>query len=244
MFFDRPPVNALDAAMYEAIEAAFGALAGDGGARAIVIASAVDGVFMGGADLKEFPERDRSPAGLAAHMDRIHRAFGAVASAPVPVLAAIEGHAMGGGCELALCADFRFMARGRARIGLPEITLGLMPGGGGTQRLARLVGRTAASRLAFLGERLDADAAQAVGLVEAVDAGQALPAAIALAERLAGQAPGALRRIKRALVEGLAGDLDSGLALERRLAAETSGGDEALEGVRAFLEKREPGWRA
>ncbi len=228
--------------MYEAIESAFGGLAGDPAARAVVVASAVPGIFMSGADLKEFPDRDRSPEGLREHLERIHRAFGAVASVPVPVVVAIEGHALGGGCELALCADFRIMARGRPRIGLPEIGLGLMPGGGGTQRLARLVGRQAASRLAFLGERLDAGAAEAIGLVTAVDEGQALAAARALAERLAEQAPGALRRIKRALVEGLAGSLADGLALERRLAAETSGGEEALEGVRAFLEKRAPRW--
>lgn len=244
VFVDRPPVNALDAVMYEEIEGTFRALAEDITARAIVIASALQGVFMAGADLKKFPDRDRSPARLEAHMERIHRAFDAVAKAPVPVIAAIEGHAMGGGCELALCADFRIMARGQPRIGLPEVSLGLMPGGGGTQRLARLVGKTAASRLMFLGELLNADAASEIGLVEAVDPGQALPAALALAARLAQQAPGALRRIKAALVEGLAGDLESGLALERRLAAETSGSDEALEGVLAFLQKREPSWRA
>jgi enoyl-CoA hydratase len=232
----------LDAVMYEAIERVFERLAADGSARAVVIGSARPGIFMAGADLKEFPERDRSPAALRAHVERIHQAFGRVAAAPMPVIAAIEGHAMGGGCELALCCDFRFMARGRGRIGLPEITLGLMPGGGGTQRLARLVGRQAASRLAFLGERLDADQAEAIGLAYAVDEGRALPAARELAGRLEGQAPGALRRIKRALLEGLAGSLEEGLALERELAVETSGGEEALEGVRAFLEKRDPNW--
>lgn len=228
--------------MYAAIERLFGHLAEDRQARVAVLASALPGVFMGGADLKEFPNRDRSPDGLRAHVERIHAAFGKVATAPMPVLAAIDGHAMGGGCELALCCDFRFMARGRPRIGLPEISLGLMPGGGGTQRLPRLVGRQAASRLAFLGERLDADQAAAIGLVEAVDEGQALPAALELAYRLAEQAPGALRRIKLALVGGLAGSLEEGLALERTLAAETSGGEEALEGVRAYLEKRPPRW--
>lgn len=228
--------------MYAAIEQVFGQLAEDPDVRAAVVASAVPGVFMAGADLKEFPERDRSPDGLRVHMERIHSAFGSVAAAPMPVLVAIEGHAVGGGCELALCCDFRFMARGRPRIGLPEVSLGLMPGGGGTQRLPRLVGREAASRLAFLGERLDADAAAEIGLVEAVDEGQALPAALELAGRLAKQAPQALRRIKRALVGGLAGSLEEGLALERRLAAETSGGDEALEGVRAYLDKRPPRW--
>ena len=229
--------------MYGALERVFVRLAEDPSARALVIASGVPGIFMAGADLKEFPARDRSPEALRAHLGRIERAFGAVAEAPMPVTVAIEGHAMGGGCELALCCDFRFMARGRPRIGLPEITLGLMPGGGGTQRLPRLVGRPAASRLAFLGERLDADEAEAIGLVEAVDEGQALPAARELAGRLAQQAPGALRRIKRALTQGLAGSLAEGLALERELALETSGGDEALEGVRAYLDKRQPGWR-
>jgi enoyl-CoA hydratase/carnithine racemase len=135
------------------------------------------------------------------------------------------------------------MARGSPRIGLPEINLGLMAGGGGTQRLPRLIGRPAASRLAFLGERLDADAAEAIGLVWAVDEGQALPAARELAARLAEQAPGALRRIKRAISEGLASSIEQGLALERELAIETSGGSEALEGVRAYLEKRSPGWK-
>lgn len=242
VILDRPPANALDAEMYARLGSVCGELAGDADCRAVVLASALDGIFMAGADLKQFAARDRSPAGLASHLDRIGSAFGAVAALPVPVIAALDGHAMGGGCELSLCCDFRLMARGRARIGLPEITLGLMPGGGGTQRLARLVGRAAASRMAFLGHRLDADAAAAIGLVEAVD-GSAREAALELASELAAQAPEALRRIKRALVEGLSGALDAGLALERRLAAEQSGSAEALEGVNAFLERRRPGWR-
>lgn len=240
--FNRPPANALDAALYDRLRYVCAELAADASVRAVVLASDVEGIFMAGADLKEFESRDRSPAGLAAHLARIHASFGAVAALPVPAIAALDGHAMGGGCELSLCCDFRFMARGRARIGLPEVTLGLMPGGGGTQRLARLVGRGAASRMAMLGERLDADAAAAIGLVEAVD-GSAREAALELAGRLAGQAPEALRRIKRALVEGLAGSLDDGLALEGRLATEQSGSDEALEGVTAFLERRPPAWR-
>jgi enoyl-CoA hydratase/carnithine racemase len=229
--------------MYEALERLFAALAADHAARAVIIASALPGIFMAGADLNEFLRRDNSKEALRAHLSRIHSAFGAVSAAAMPVIAAIEGHAMGGGCELALCCDFRIMARGRPRIGLPEITLGLMPGGGGTQRLPRLVGRQAASRIAFLGDRLDADQAEAIGLVQAVDAGEALPAARELAGRLAEQAPEALRRIKLALAGGLAGSLADGLALEQALAIETSGGEEAKEGVSAFLEKRGPRWR-
>lgn len=239
---DRPPVNGLDAELYEALKVTFNELSEDAGLRVVVLASAQPGIFAAGMDLKQFATRDRSPEGLRAHLAMVHASFGAVAALPVPSVAAIEGHALGGGCELALCCDFRIMARGRARIGIPEITLGLAPGGGGTQRLARLVGRTSAARMAFLGQRLDADAAAAIGLVEAVDEGHALESALDLAERLAAQAPGALRRIKRALVGGLEGSLAEGLALEREMAILTSGGDEAMEGVNAFLEKRPPAW--
>ena len=155
----------------------------------------------------------------------------------VPTVAAIEGHALGGGCELTLALDFRFMSRGEGRIGLPEASLGLIPGIGGTQRLTRLVGRTRAAELTMLAQRLDADTAQAVGLATAAD--DARVAALAHARALA-QMPSSSTRLLKECLRAAEDDAERGFEVESRAAVEAFGSAAAREGITAFRERREP----
>jgi enoyl-CoA hydratase len=162
---------------------------------------------------------------------------------PCPTIALINGHALGGGCEMALACDFRIMARGRGRIGLPEVRRGLLAAGGGTQRTARLLGRQVALDLSLRGRMLDADEAERIGLVnEACDPEQLEARGQALADELLALPRLTLAAVKRCVIQGLETDLKGGLAIER---AEMTGlGDtmDAHEGVQAFVEKREPVW--
>jgi enoyl-CoA hydratase len=234
---DNPPANALTDELYDELSRAVTELELDDRARAVVFASAHETTFVAGADIKKMADYDFRRGSIARKIDLVHTTFLRVQRLGKPTVAAIEGHALGGGCELALALDFRYMARGRPRIGLPEISLGIIPGGGGTQRLARLIGRASATRLLMLAERLDADAAQAIGLVtEACDDARA--AAHDTARRLADMPASSLRLIKQALNDGVDGDLPRGLATERAAAVEALLAPEAREGIAAFVEKR------
>ena len=155
----------------------------------------------------------------------------------IPTVAAIEGHALGGGCELTLALDFRFMSRGEGRIGLPEASLGLIPGIGGTQRLTRLVGRTRAAELTMLAQRLDADTAHVVGLATAAD--DARVAALAHARALA-QMPSSSTRLLKECLRAAEDDAERGFEVESRAAVEAFGSAAAREGITAFRERREP----
>ena len=158
------------------------------------------------------------------------------------VIAALTGHALGGGCELAISCDFRIMQGGGALIGCPEIALGIIPGGGGTQRLPRLVGRAKATRLLLLGERLTGEQALEIGLVDEVHPTreETLAAAIALGERLAAMPAPGIRLIKKCLNDGYDPTLVQGLAVEREAAIDALAQPEAREGLQAFIEKRRP----
>jgi enoyl-CoA hydratase len=237
---DNPPANALTDELYDAFQELVVELELDDDARAIVFASAHEGSFVAGADIKRMAEYDFRRGAVGRKIDLVHGTFLRLQRLGKPTIAAIEGHALGGGCELALTMDFRFMARGRARIGLPEVGLGIIPGGGGTQRLARLVGRAHATRMMMLAERLDADAAAAIGLVtQACDDGPATRAAAHdCAERLAAMPASSLRLVKQALNDGIDGDLPRGLATERAAAVAALLAPEAREGISAFIEKR------
>ena len=242
---DRPPANPLDDELYEELSLLLAELESDESVRAVVVDSAVDGIFVSGGDIKAMAGYDRRRGASARKVDTVHATFQRLQRFAKPTVGAITGHALGGGCELALCLDFRLMTRGRARIGLPEVTLGIVPGGGGTQRLARLVGRAAATELLLLGSRLDADRAAAIGLVhEACDDPDATRARAAeLAADLASRAPVAVRAIKRALNEGVDGDLPRALAVEREAVIEVLGTVDAQEGAAAFVAKRPPIFR-
>jgi enoyl-CoA hydratase/carnithine racemase len=234
---DHPPVNALDRVFHESLSAFVAEIEADRTVRAVVFASSHESIFLAGADLKTL----RLPGSRAETADRVDRAGAAflrLQRLPQPTIAAIEGHALGGGCEFALVADFRFMSRGRARIGLPEAALGLIPAGGGTQRLSRLIGRSRAADMMMLARRLDADEAGSVGLVTPCD--DARDAALEYAAALAAMPANALRLIKECLNDGYDEDLLRGLRVERTAAIEGFAHHDAVEGVAAFLEKRPP----
>lgn len=238
---DKPPANTLDASLYAELADALERLEADS-ARAIVFASGHDSIFISGRNIKEMAGYTATESEAAARVDAAQDIFNLVQRFPKPTIGVITGHAMGGGCEFALALDFRIMSRGTCRIGQPEIDLGIIPGGGGTQRLARLVGRAAATELLMLGRRLDADEACAIGLVHRV--GDSAPDAhalgAALAAELAAKPPLAVAAVKRAIREGLDQTFEASLSTERREVMALLLSADFSEGVAAFLEKRTP----
>jgi enoyl-CoA hydratase/carnithine racemase len=220
------------------IEAAAATLDADPATRVVVVRSAVPGIFMAGADLATVEAQWDRIDEMAA---RLRRAFSAWERLRCPTIAAIDGHALGGGCEWALTFDFRCMARGRGRIGLPESRRGLLAAGGGTQRLVRLLGRARALDLALRGRLLDADEAAAIGLVTTARDAAELPAVVdRLADELAGLAPLTLAAVKRVILDGADVALEEGLTLETEAMVGLTKTADALEGVRSFLERRPP----
>jgi enoyl-CoA hydratase/carnithine racemase len=237
MRLDRPKLNPLDAAMQEEIRAAAHEAAERDDVRAVVIYGGPR-VFAAGADIKEMA--DMSYSDMASHSGKLQSAFTAVASIPKPVVAAITGYALGGGCELALCADRR-IAADDAKIGQPEITLGIIPGAGGTQRLSRLVGPSKAKDLIFTGRHADAEEALRIGLVdEVVPADAVYDTALAWAGQFANGPAYALRAAKEAIDHGLGVDLDTGLEIERTQFAGLFATEDRTIGMRAFLDKAKP----
>jgi enoyl-CoA hydratase/carnithine racemase len=192
-------------------------------------------VFAAGADIKEMREMDH--AAMILRSRALQDSFTAVARIPKPVVAAVAGYALGGGCELALCADFR-IAGADAKFGQPEIQLGLIPGAGGTQRLARLIGPSKAKDLIFTGRMVRAEEALTLGLVDrVVPAGEVYAAAHAWAAKLAQGPAIALRAAKEAIDGGLETDLDTGLALERTWFAGLFATEDRERGMRSFVEE-------
>ncbi|MGH9267430.1 MAG: enoyl-CoA hydratase/isomerase family protein [Acidimicrobiales bacterium] len=227
---DRPKVNALSSDLLGQLAAAARDMAGDPPAAVVIWGG--ERIFSAGADIAEVA------GGGQGLLGAFEVAFGALASIPRAVIAAIDGVALGGGCELALACDLR-LAADNAELGQPEVRLGLIPGAGGTQRLARLVGPGRAKELVLTGRRVAAAEALAIGLVhEVVPAGKVLDRALALAAELAQGAVGAQGRAKRAIDQGWDLTLAEGLALERRLFGETVAAPEAAAGLRAFLDRR------
>lgn len=236
----NPPVNALSDPVLQALGDAARALGHDPAVRAVVLAGAGERSFVAGADLRAFTHALGDAAAMGQHVALTGRVFGAWEAMPVPVVAAIGGHAMGGGLELALVCDL-LIADPRARLGTPEVTLGLIPGAGATQRLPRRVGVSTATRVLLLGEILDAEAALRAGLVDAVSApGAALPEAQALAARLAALPARAVGAAKAAIRAAAAMPLGDGLRLECDLFLGVAATADAQEGASAFLAKRAP----
>ena len=238
---NRPEVhNAMNETMRRELVHAFGDLATDDAVRVIVVTGAGERAFSAGADIREFvaPQvptvfrESRKRVDFRQAMDRC----------PQPIIAAIRGYAFGGGLELALACDIR-IAGDDARLGLTEVDLAIIPGGGGTQRLPRLVGRGKALEMILTAARIGASDALAIGLIErVVPAGEVVAHAQALARTLADKAPVALRYAKEAVVKGLELPLADGLRLENDLATLLRTTDDRVEGARAFLEKRNPRW--
>lgn len=230
---DRPKMNALDAAMQEEIrQAAAAAEAADDVAAVIVYGG--EKVFAAGADVKEMAAM--SYQDMVLRSARLQSAFTAVARIGKPTVSAITGYALGGGCELALCTDFRVAGQG-ARLGQPEILLGIIPGAGGTQRLPRLVGPARAKDLIFSGRFVDADEALAIGLVDrVVPDEQVYEAARELVGRYAGGPALALRAAKEAVDKGQEVDLDTGLEIERLAFTGLFATEDRLTGMTSFVE--------
>jgi enoyl-CoA hydratase/carnithine racemase len=232
--------NALSMALSEALLETLAQVAADAEVRAVVL-SGQGPSFCTGADLKE--RRGKPLAWMRRHNRLIAGAANALAALPQPVVAALHGHVLGGGAELALTCDFRVAAEG-CRIGFPEATLGIIPGAGGTQRLPRLVGPAVAKELIFTGRRIEAAEALRIGLVSEVTAdGEAGRAARALAARVAASAPLAVAAAKRAVDDGLDASLAAGLALEYRSQLALYASADWQEGLAAFGEKRPPRFR-
>jgi enoyl-CoA hydratase/carnithine racemase len=237
---DNPPVNALDDATLEALGAAAREIAGRDDVRAVVLTGAGDKAFLAGADLRSLRHALGQPGGLDEHVALTRPVFEAWRGLELPVIAAVAANAVGGGLEFAMVCDL-IVADPRARFGVPEVTLGLIPGGGGTQRLPRRVGWTAAMKLLLLGRLVTAQRAHELGLVNVVAAeGAARDEAAALAERLAALPALAVRAAKRAARDALEAGLDDGLDAERALFLEVAASADAREGAEAFLGKRAP----
>ena len=230
---DRPPMNALNSRVQAEIAAAAAAVSDNPQVRAVVIYGG-EKVFAAGADVKEMAQASYSQ--MTSDSRRLQDSLTAVARIGKPVVAAITGYALGGGLELALCADFR-VAGQSAKVGQPEILLGIIPGAGGTQRLPRLVGPARAKDIVFTGRFLDAAEALAIGLVDKVvpDA-QVYQAARDLVARYAAGPAVALRAAKQAIDDGLDADLETGLEIERLHFAGLFATADAAAGMRSFVE--------
>ncbi|HKP17101.1 MAG TPA: enoyl-CoA hydratase-related protein [Gaiellaceae bacterium] len=233
---DRPPLNAIDEQLATELAAAAAELAADPDTHAVLVRSALDGVFMAGADITEFQRIQTEGAERALRGQDV---MNAVAELPQPTVAAINGHALGGGLELALACDFRFAARTEgALLGLPEVRFGLLPGAGGTQRLTQLVGAARATELIMKGLQLSPEQAHEHGIVHFLVEPEGLEErARDYTVRLARQAPIALRGIKRAI---RAAASPEGFAVEREAFREVLLSQDAQAGVKAFLEGEKP----
>ena len=236
---NRPDqMNAMNTGMGEDLLACFDALHRDGDARAVILTGAGDRAFCAGGDLKERNEMT-DETWRAQHVIFEQAAF-RVLRCPVPVIAAVEGFALAGGCELAILSDF-IVASESAVFGVPETTLGLFPGIGGTQLLPRILGAPLAKELIFTGRRMKADEAKAAGLINhLVPKGQARAKALEIATTIAANGPVAVRQAKKAIAYGAETDLDTAMILAIEAYNATVVTEDRLEGVRAFNEKRTP----
>jgi enoyl-CoA hydratase/carnithine racemase len=236
---NRPPANSYDYNFMDELGRAVAAAADDPEVKVVVVRSALDRFFSAGADVKAFsentPERNMDMIRLA------HQVLGRIARIPKVFIAQIAGHAVGGGLEIALACDLRFGADGEYRLGLPEVTLGLLPGNGGTQRLPRLIGWSKALDMMVTGRTVSPQEALQLGILDRVfPADKLAEETRAYAEALARGALKAIGHIKLAVHQGLDGGLDYGLRVERELIEDLFRSQDSQEGIRAFLERRQP----
>lgn len=236
---DRPPLNVLSKQVFREIKEAFETLAEDSEVVVTVLRTAGDKAFVAGADIKEFPEMIGNKEAKTSIMAG-HDVLNVIDSFPKPTIVVLDGLTLGGGCELALAFDIR-IAEEHVQIGLPEIKLGIFPGGGGTQRLSRLVGEAKAKELMYTGETISALEAKEIGLVNHVtNTGAGMTKAINMAETISNYSLQSLSRIKKAVDVGGEMNLKDGIDFEADLFAEVFQTEDVKEGVHAFIEKRKP----
>lgn len=239
--FNRPEkMNALNAAVREALVAALDELRHDDDVRVLVLTGAGDKAFIAGADIAEFKDAGAVEQYRSMQEGNI---YSALEEFPKPIIAMINGYCLGGGCELSMACDIR-IASSKARLGQPEINLGIIPGGGGTQRLPRLVGEGHAMRLIMTGEMISAEEAERIGLVEKVFAPEELrDATLDMARTIGSRSPIALQAAKESVMAARRTSLDEGLKFERAWFGLLFSTEDKDEGVDAFLGKREPDFR-
>lgn len=237
----NPPLNLVTRELTEQLGAALTSLAAAADVRVVVVTGRGERAFCAGSHIGEFEGlKGRVAEGKLLLEKLVYRQL---ANLPMPTIAAIEGDALGGGLELALCCDIR-VASERARLGLPEVRLAVIPGSGGTQRLPRVVGPAKAKEMIFTGAILDAAEAERIGLVNrVVPAGQARQAAGEIAAEIAARGPLAVREAKQLIDAALDLDLDAGLAVELDASERVFDTEDMLEGARAFFAKRPPEYR-
>jgi enoyl-CoA hydratase/carnithine racemase len=232
IILNSPPANALGDEFLEQLQESVRLATEAPDIRSVLFRSEVQGIFMAGADLKKMLERSRED--LRQYMNRVRAILNDIEAMPQPTIAVINGHALGGGCELTLCCDFRFMCGGKGRIGLPEVNLGIMPAAGGTRRLPRLIGMAKSRDIIMMGAGLTGEEALGIGLIDRVyEPGALLDESRRFAGDLAGRATRAIAAIK-ACLRGTAPD---GEDLDRFLSL-IHDTEDAKEGVKAFNERR------
>jgi enoyl-CoA hydratase len=238
---DRPDaLNALNREMLEALDRAIDAIVGDPGIKVVVVTGA-GRAFVAGADIAEM--QTMTPLEAEAFSALAHRIFQRLEALPIPTLAAVNGFALGGGCELALSCDWIYASE-KARIGQPETKLGLIPGFGGTSRLVRRVGMAWAKELVLLAEPINAEEAARIGLVNRVfSPEELLPKALAAGEGIAARGPVALRIAKQVIQDGQDADVRMAHSLEQRAFGLVFASEDRTEGTSAFLEKRDPDFK-
>ncbi len=236
---DRPPANSYEIEFMRQLGAAIDTAEADANVRVVILQSASEKFFSAGADIKAFLA-NTTDANMAM-IEFAHGELSKMAASNKIYIAAINGHALGGGLEMALACDLRFAKNGRYYLGLPEVTLGILPGNGGTQRLPRLIGANKALEMMITGERVDPQTAFELGIVNKLfEAETFMEDVMAYASRLADGASLAVGAIKRAVYDGMEMDLADGLALERKLIAPLYDTEDSAEGFAAFSEKRPP----
>ncbi|GAE33377.1 enoyl-CoA hydratase [Halalkalibacter akibai] len=236
---NNPPLNVMNHQVTTGLQEAFQSLEEDSETVVIILTGAGQTAFMAGADIKEFPQLMDHP-NMKEPIMETHAVLNQIDFCAKPTIAVLNGLTFGGGCELALTCDIR-IAEAHAQIGLPEIKLGLFPGGGGTQRLPRLIGDARAKELMFTGEPIQAETAERIGLVNhVVPEGQGMEKALVIATKIKRYSLPALSRIKRAVNEGLDLDIQAAIELEANLFSEVFQTEDIREGVQAFIEKRKP----
>jgi enoyl-CoA hydratase len=239
---DRPKaLNAFNTKALQEVELALRFLSHNSQLRALIVTGAGEKAFVAGADIAEMvnftPNEAREFAGVG------HRVFHLMESLSIPTIAAVNGFALGGGCELALCCDLIYASE-KARFGLPEVSLGVIPGFGGTQRLTRLVGRVRAKEMIFTGDIIDAAKARDIGMVlEVIAPDKLMDHCRTVAQKMMKKGPLAIAQAKRIIEFGADGDLRSANELERQGFSMLFGSDDQREGMRAFLEKRQASFR-